>query len=228
MWEPFIDSVVICTMTAITIIITGVYRNGSADGVQMTAQALKTVAPWFSSLLTLAVVLFAFSTMLSYSFYGKKAVGYLFGNSNTAESIYNALFLILLVIGAATNMTSILGLADAMLFLMAVPNVLGMYFLARVVAREIKGHRERVEAGVIPQVPEDAQVGMMVANEATPEQLESADVEYALRAAAQDALSEELQLGHTAPDTERDYLQHLPEDHEIFNTMDREGKPLQD
>lgn len=75
MWEPFIDSVVICTMTAITIIITGVYRNGGANGVQMTAQALKTVAPWFSSLLTLAVVLFAFSTMLSYSFYGKKAVG---------------------------------------------------------------------------------------------------------------------------------------------------------
>ena len=116
----------------------------------MTAQALKTVAPWFSSLLTLAVVLFAFSTMLSYSFYGKKAVGYLFGNSTTAERIYNALFLILLVVGAATNMASILDLADAMLFLMALPNVLGMYFLARVVAREIKGHRERIDAGVIP------------------------------------------------------------------------------
>ncbi|AEW79797.1 amino acid carrier protein [Cutibacterium acnes TypeIA2 P.acn17] len=228
MWEPFIDSVVICTMTAITIIITGVYRNSGADGVQMTAQALKTVAPWFSSLLTLAVVLFAFSTMLSYSFYGKKAVGYLFGNSTTAERIYNALFLILLVVGAATNMASILDLADAMLFLMALPNVLGMYFLARVVAREIKGHRERIDAGVIPQVPEDAQVGMMVVNEATPEQLENADTEYALRAAAQDARSKELQLGHTAPDTERDYLQHLPEDHEIFNTMDREGKPLKD
>ena len=111
---------------------------------------------------------------------------------------------------------------------MALPNVLGMYFLARVVAREIKGHRERIDAGVIPQVPEDAQVGMMVVNEATPEQLENADTEYALRAAAQDARSKELQLGHTAPDTERDYLQHLPEDHEIFNTMDREGKPLKD
>jgi AGCS family alanine or glycine:cation symporter len=125
-------------------------------------------------------------------------------------------------------MASILDLADAMLFLMALPNVLGMYFLARVVAREIKGHRERIDAGVIPQVPEDAQVGMMVVNEATPEQLENADTEYALRAAAQDARSKELQLGHTAPDTERDYLQHLPEDHEIFNTMDREGKPLKD
>ncbi|REB73454.1 sodium:alanine symporter [Cutibacterium modestum] len=227
MWEPFIDSVVICTMTAITII-TGVYRNGGANGVQMTTQALKTVAPWFSSLLTLAVVLFAFSTMLSYSFYGKKAVGYLFGNSATAERIYNVLFLILLVVGAATNMTSILDLADAMLFLMAVPNVLGMYFLARVIAREIKGHRERVDAGVIPQVPEDAQVGMMVANDATPDQLKNADAEYALRAAAQDALSAELGLEHTAPDSERDYLQHLPEGHEIFNTMDREGKPLKD
>ena len=166
--------------------------------------------------------------MLSYSFYGKKAVGYLFGNSTTAERIYNALFLILLVVGAATNMASILDLADAMLFLMALPNVLGMYFLARVVAREIKGHRERIDAGVIPQVPEDAQVGMMVVNEATPEQLKNADTEYALRAAAQDARSKELKLGHTAPDTERDYLQHLPEDHEIFNTMDREGKPLKD
>ncbi|AOG29449.1 alanine/glycine:cation symporter family protein [Cutibacterium avidum] len=228
MWEPFIDSVVICTMTAITIIITGVYKDHDADGVQMTAHALKTVAPWFSSLLTLAVVLFAFSTMLSYSFYGKKAVGFLFGNSATAERIYNGIFLLLLVVGAATNMASILALADAMLFLMAVPNVIGMYFLARVVAREIKGHRERVDAGVIPQVPEDAQAGMIVANEATPEQLETADEEYALRAAAMDARSEELDLGHTAPDTERDYLDHLPEDHELFNTMDRDGKPLKD
>ncbi|MDO4413177.1 sodium:alanine symporter family protein [Cutibacterium sp.] len=228
MWEPFIDSVVICTMTAITIIITGVYKAPDADGVQMTARALRTVAPWFSSLLTLAVLLFAFSTMLSYSFYGKKAVGFLFGNSATAEHIYNAIFLILLVVGAATNMTSILGLADAMLFLMAVPNVLGMYFLARVVAREIKGHRERLDAGVIPQVPKEAQAGMMVANEATPEQLKTADQEYALRAAAMDARSDKLNLGHTAPDTERDYLEHLPEDHELFDTMDREGKPLKD
>ena len=73
---------------------------------------------------------------------------------------------------------------------------------------------------------EDAQVGMMVANDATPDQLKNADAEYALRAAAQDALSAELGLEHTAPDSERDYLQHLPEGHEIFNTMDREGKPL--
>ena len=55
-----------------------------------------------------------------------------------------------------------------------------------------------------------------------------ADEEYALRAAAMDARSEELDLGHTAPDTERDYLDHLPEDHELFNTMDRDGKPLKD
>lgn len=226
MWEPFIDSVVICTMTAITIIITGVYHDDTTDGVAMTSEALNTVAPWFSSLLTLAVVLFAFSTMLSYSFYGKKAVGYLFGNSAVAERVYNGVFLVLLVLGAATNMTAVLGMADAMLFMMAVPNVLGMYFLARVVAREIKGHRERVDAGVIPEVPEEARAGMMVANEPTEEQLDTADAEYALRAAAQDARSEELDLGHVAPDTERDYLGDLPADHELFDRMDREGNPL--
>ena len=88
-WEPFIDSVVICTMTALAITVTGQYQNSSSDGVGLTTAAFATVHSAFPYLLTICVVLFAFSTILSYSYYGKKAAGYVFGQSKTAERIYD-------------------------------------------------------------------------------------------------------------------------------------------
>lgn len=152
-WEPFIDSVIICTMTALAIIVTGQYTGSSADGVQMTDGAFATVNSFFPVLLTLCVVLFAFSTILSYSYYGKKATGYLFGDSWLAERCYDILWLVMIIVGAAVSLNTVVRFSDAMFFLLTVPNLIGIYLLAGVLRREIFGHREDVRTGALPVVP---------------------------------------------------------------------------
>ncbi|WP_432477382.1 alanine/glycine:cation symporter family protein [Nocardioides sp. GXQ0305] len=153
--EPFIDTIVICTMTALTIVITGVWNDPEAadgDGVRLTSSAFETVIPWFPNVLALAVVLFALSTMLSWSYYGMKATGYLFGDNATAENVYKVVFCIFTVLGAGAALDSVLGFSDAAIFLMSVPNVIGLYLLARVLKRELTGYRERVRTGEFAKV----------------------------------------------------------------------------
>lgn len=166
MWEPFVDSVLICTLTALTVILSGVWRNDEGlEGVQLTAAALKTSVSWFDIPLTIAVALFAFSTMLSYSYYGMKGMGYLFRGSRTAERVYNIIYILLIVVGAVAPLETVINFSDAMFFVMSVPNILGLYFLAGVVKREILGHRSKVAAGVISEVSEDDQAASAAAAE---------------------------------------------------------------
>lgn len=127
MWSPFVDSVIVCSMTALAIVTSGVWRADDAgDGVVLTSQAFATVHAAFPIVLTICVMLFAFSTMLAHSYYGKKALGYLFGNSKKAENIYSALFLVMIVLGSAGTVASVTALADSLLFLMAIPNLIGL------------------------------------------------------------------------------------------------------
>lgn len=151
-WEPFVDSVVICTLTALAIIVTGSYETGATDGVALTTQSFATVNAVFPYLLTVCVVLFAFSTILSYSYYGKKAMGYIFGDSALAERIYDVVWLIGIVVGAAISLDTVIRFSDAMFFLLTVPNLLGIYLLAGVLKKEILGHREDVRTGQLPVV----------------------------------------------------------------------------
>lgn len=153
--EPFIDTILICTMTALTIVITGVWDDplaASGDGVQLTSAAFASVIPWFPTVLALAVVLFAISTMLSWSYYGMKATGYLFGDSRMAENIYKVIFCIFTVIGSVTAMDSVLGFSDAAIFLMSIPNLIGLYMLARVIKKEVTQYREKIASGEIARV----------------------------------------------------------------------------
>ncbi|MBO0607617.1 alanine/glycine:cation symporter family protein [Myceligenerans salitolerans] len=145
--EPFIDTVVICTMTALTIVITGVWTTGGDDGVALTSAAFKSVLPWFPYVLAICVVLFAFSTMLSWSYYGAKATGYLFGDNRHAENVYKVLFCVFTVVGALGASDSVLGFSDAAIFAMAVPNILCLYLLSGDLRREIKGYWSRVVKG---------------------------------------------------------------------------------
>ncbi|MEX5269606.1 alanine:cation symporter family protein, partial [Kocuria sabuli] len=151
-WEPFIDSVVICALTALAVIVTGTYETGATDGVALTTSAFATVNAVFPYLLTLCVVLFAFSTILSYSYYGKKAMGYVFGDSGLAERIYDVVWLIAIVVGSAISLDTVVRFSDAMFFLLTVPNLLGIYLLAGVLKKEILGHREDVRTGQLPVV----------------------------------------------------------------------------
>ena len=153
--EPFIDTIVICTMTALTIVISGAWDDPDASelgGVSLTSRAFESVLPWFPTVLAVAVVLFAFSTMISWSYYGMKATRYLAGDSATAENVFKIVFCVFVVIGAALALGPVIGISDSMIFLMAIPNVLGLYLLARVIRREIRQYREKVRSGEIVRV----------------------------------------------------------------------------
>ena len=153
--EPFIDTVVICTMTALTIVITGAWNDPDAPeigGVKLTSRAFESVLPWFPNVLAFAVVMFAFSTMISWSYYGMKATGYLFGGSQTAENVFKAIFCIFVVIGAAMSLGPVIDFSDSMIFLMSLPNLIGVYLLARVLKAEIEQYRNKLATGEIQMV----------------------------------------------------------------------------
>ena len=149
--EPFIDTVVICTMTALVIIIYnsgGHFDYGAAggqvlidgatyEGATLTSKAFESVIPWFPYVLTIAIVLFAVSTMISWSYYGLQSWMYLFGKSKLADLTYKILFLVFIVIGAAANMSSVWGFSDAMILAMVFPNMIGLFFLYPKVREEL-------------------------------------------------------------------------------------------
>lgn len=146
LWEPFIDTVVICTMTAVVIVITGMYQQeGVGDGVALTSMAYASVLPWFPYLLTIAVFFFAFSTMLAWSYYGEKSACYLFGESKRVAVSYKLVFCFFIVVGAASNLSAVTDFSDAMIFVMALPNIIGLYLLAPVVKRELNSYFARVD-----------------------------------------------------------------------------------
>jgi AGCS family alanine or glycine:cation symporter len=150
LWEPFIDTVVICTMTALVIVITGMYQvEGVGDGVQLTSMAYASVLAWFPYLLAVSVFLFAFSTMLAWSYYGEKSACYLLGDSRAVSIGYKLLFCGFVVIGASANLGVVVDFSDAMILVMSVPNLIGVYLLAPVVRRELASYMTRVRSGEV-------------------------------------------------------------------------------
>lgn len=148
--EPFIDTVVVCTMTALVIIITGMYTNvDGLSGVDLTSDAFGSVLSWFPGILTIAVILFAFSTMISWSYYGAQSWAFLFGKSKVADYSYKLIFCLFVVIGSAASLGSVVGFSDAMIFAMCFPNVLGLYILGGEVKEEINDYLHRIETGEI-------------------------------------------------------------------------------
>lgn len=135
LYEPFIDTIVICTMTALVIIITGVYNApehaelvAGNQGAALTAQAFGSVISWFPIILSIAVVLFAYSTMIAWSYYGERCWTYLFGEKSSM--IYRILFVVFVVVGSVTSATNILDFSDLLLLSMAFPNFIALYALS--------------------------------------------------------------------------------------------------
>jgi len=121
-----------CTITALVIIVTGSWDPGvdPGQGVSLTSSAFESEISWFPWVLTLAVVLFAYSTMISWSYYGLKAWTYLFGESLVTDFIYKALFLAFVIIGSSMQLGAVIDFSDAMIFAMAFPNIIGMALIA--------------------------------------------------------------------------------------------------
>ena len=166
--EPFIDTVVICTMTALVITISGVLvvdpatglyvlnEAGTAiktadgsGGVALTSAAFATGFSWFPYVLAVAVILFAFSTMISWSYYGLKAWTYLFGEGKTTELVFKLIFCFFIIVGAAAQLGAVIDFSDAMIFAMAVVNITALYFLMPIVKREMNSYFGRLKSGEI-------------------------------------------------------------------------------
>lgn len=154
--EPFIDTVVICTMTALVIIITG-HVNASgltplangASGVGLTSVAFGSAVSWFPYVLALAVVLFAFSTMITWSYYGMKAWTYLLGESFVSELAFKLLFLAFVVVGSSMGLGPVIDFSDSMIFAMSLANIIGLYWLMPVVKQELDVYWAGIQSGSI-------------------------------------------------------------------------------
>tara|TARA_R110001592_G_scaffold20901_6_gene84430 strand:- start:3870 stop:5450 length:1581 start_codon:yes stop_codon:yes gene_type:complete len=149
--EPFIDTVVVCTMTALVLIITGFVDPlnppaNDAQAILLTSSAFESSISWFPYVLTIAVILFAFSTMISWSYYGFQGWAYLFGRSKKMEYTYKLLFCVFVVIGAAASLGSVIGFSDAMIFAMMVPNMIGLVILAPKVKSELAKYMAAIKA----------------------------------------------------------------------------------
>lgn len=165
--EPFIDTVVICTMTALVIIFTqqlvidpatGLYaldENGriltvsGASGVGLTSAAFASAFAWFPYILAIAVILFAFSTMISWSYYGLKSWTFLFGEGQTQELSFKLLFCFFVIVGAAASLGPVIDFSDAAIFAMAIVNIIGLYVLMPIVKRELDSYMSRLRSGEI-------------------------------------------------------------------------------
>lgn len=144
--EPFIDTIVICFITGTVITVTGVYQNPSIEGgVMLTQAAFATVSDWFPMLLSLAVVLFAFSTIITWSYYGERAWEYLFGSRSVG--VYHVIFCTFTFLGGIVNFGVILSFSDLLLFLMAAPNLLGLYIMRTEIKRDVGRYIKKLDAG---------------------------------------------------------------------------------
>ena len=151
--EPFIDTVVICTMTALVIVIfnsDAAFAWGDVEakkvlidgvrvgGVDLTSRAFDSVLPGFRYVLTIAIILFAFSTMISWSYYGLQSWKFLFGKGQAADLTYKILFCVVVVIGSAISLGSVIDFSDAMIFAMVFPNMIGLFLLFPKVRQELR------------------------------------------------------------------------------------------
>lgn len=142
LFEPFIDTVVICTLTALVIGVANVTWPGFMDsglaGVAMTSDAFGRTVWWFPYPLAVAALLFAVSSMLTWSYYGLKGWAFLFGESQLWQGVFKVVFCLFIVLGASIKLDAVLGFSDAMLFVLCIPNILGLILLAPVVREELE------------------------------------------------------------------------------------------
>lgn len=146
--EPFIDTVVVCTMTGLVVVVTGAYLQDDT-GVALTSMAFASVLPWFPKVLALTVFLFAYSTMISWSYYGERCWAELWGASSIR--VYHALFLVFTFLGPILQLGAVLDFSDLMILGMALPNITGALMLSSKVRTRLDDYWSRFKAGQMPR-----------------------------------------------------------------------------
>jgi AGCS family alanine or glycine:cation symporter len=141
MLEPFIDTVIICTITALVIILTvyepAMLNDGGISGVELTSSAFASVLPWFPYVLAVVVMLFAYSTLISWSYYGMEGFIYIFGAKRASKATFNTIYCLFVIVGCTTQLDAVLDFTDAMVFAMALANVTGLYLLSPIIRKDL-------------------------------------------------------------------------------------------
>ena len=156
--EPFIDTVVICTVTSLVIITTLYYDPGFVQGlggIEMTSAAFERNISWSPYAIAISAILFAFSTMIAWSYYGLKGWTYLVGESRAADFGFKAVFCVFIVIGCSIQLSAILDFSDALVFFICVPNILGLYILAPALKHKLNDYNDRLARGDIRSYRKD-------------------------------------------------------------------------
>ena len=142
--EPFLDTVVICTMTAL-VIITTVYdpalAGAGVNGIELTTRAFTSTLSWSAAPLAVAAMLFAFSTMIAWAYYGLKAFTYLVGEGRAQDLGFKLFFCAFVVVGASVDLSAVVDLSDALVFVVAIPNLVGLYLMAPLVRQELRRYQ---------------------------------------------------------------------------------------
>ncbi len=148
--EPFIDTVIVCTMTALVLVFTGYAANPQGlTGSSLTNAAFTSVFPWFDWVLMVAIILFAYATMISWSYYGMKSWAYLFGEKNWIKQSFNILFMVCTVIGTVSGLGAVVDFSDMMILGMAFPNIIGLLIMSKEVKADLKAYWKDLREGVI-------------------------------------------------------------------------------
>jgi AGCS family alanine or glycine:cation symporter len=143
--EPFIDTIIVCNMTGIVMVVSGAYELQGLDGVVLTARAFETVLPWFPAVLTFSVFLFAYSTMISWSYYGERCTTWLVGE--WARMPYRVVFVVFTFLGAVLQVDNVLTFSDLMVLGMAFPNILGAVLLSTKVKHALDDYMGKLQRG---------------------------------------------------------------------------------
>lgn len=160
--EPFIDTMFICNLTAIVIVLTGVYADPTAadlNGAQLSAASFEQVIGWFPYVIAIAGFLFALSTMISWSYYGQQAWAFLFGDRTV--NAYKAIFLICVFVGAVVNLGPVLDFSDIMALAMSLPNLLGCFLMSGLIARELENYMSRLNSGEMLSEAQETQPSVL-------------------------------------------------------------------
>lgn len=152
--EPFIATVVICNLTGLIIVITEQYlKTPNLTGAPLVSEAFASIFPFFPSVLAVVIILFALSTLISWSYYGIKAWSFLFGESSVSVKIFQVIFCLFIVIGSSMNMKSVIDFTDAMMFAMAVPNLIAIYIMLPIILKELKAYCIKYNIGIYKLKP---------------------------------------------------------------------------
>jgi alanine or glycine:cation symporter, AGCS family len=149
--EPFLDTVIICLLTALVIVVTGVYHTSASDGIALTSDAFATVVPWFPVVLTVVAILFALSTVLAWGYYGEQAWTWLFTDARGSRYAYRAFLCIVLSVAPVFDRDQVTSIVDSLTFAGAIPNLIAVYLLLPELRADLASYWQRV---VLKSTPE--------------------------------------------------------------------------